>query len=318
MTPTTKETTMERSMEGTRGYRLATGAALATGLLLVWVIGAVGLVGVEGDPFDMIYGGVLAVALIGGAIARFRPAGTARAMYAAAAAQALVAVIALIAGKHHVEVSSVAEIVGSNGFFVALWLGSAWLFRRAAGRTGLPRPTRVGLVVGLAPLAATWAACTETVTGPATDWAVAVINPTAGNSISGIVNFTVVDGGVRVVAEVVGLSEGEHGFHIHEFGDCSGPDGKTAGGHFNPTGSDHGGPDSAVRHVGDLGNITANAAGRATMDRVDAVVTLEGDHSVLGRSVIVHADRDDFTTQPTGNAGARLGCGVIGVGKSGG
>ena len=120
-------------MEATSNYRLAAGAALATGFLLVWVIGAVGLVGVEGDPFDLIYGAVLAVALVGGAIARFRPAGMVRAMYATAVAQALVAVIALIVGKHHVEVSSVAEIVGSNGFFVALWLGAAWLFRRAAG-----------------------------------------------------------------------------------------------------------------------------------------------------------------------------------------
>ena len=119
-------------METAKPYRLAIGAALATPLFLFWVIGAVGLIGVEGDPFDMIYGGVVAVGLVGAAIARFRPAGMARAMLAAAGAQALVVVIALIVGKQHVEVSSVPEIVLSNAFFVGLWCGAAWLFRRAA------------------------------------------------------------------------------------------------------------------------------------------------------------------------------------------
>ena len=116
----------------TKAYRLAIGGALATGFILFWVIGAVGLIGAEGDPFDMIYGGVIAVGIMGALIARFQPQGMARAMVATAVAQALVVVIALIAGKHQVEVSSVPEIVLSNGFFVALWLGSARLFRSAA------------------------------------------------------------------------------------------------------------------------------------------------------------------------------------------
>ena len=116
----------------TKAYRLAVGASIATALLLVWIIGAVGLIGVEGDPFDRLYGGVLAVGIIGALIARFRPAGMARAMIATAAAQALVTGIALIIGKQHVPVSSVLEIVLLNGFYVALWIGSAWLFRKAA------------------------------------------------------------------------------------------------------------------------------------------------------------------------------------------
>ena len=116
----------------TQPYRLAVITAIGTALLLPWVIGAVGLIGVEGDPFDLIYGGVLAVGLIGTIIARLRPRGMARALFATALAQALVVVIALIIGKQHVAVSSVPEIVLSNGFFVTLWLGSAWLFRRAA------------------------------------------------------------------------------------------------------------------------------------------------------------------------------------------
>ena len=119
-------------METTKAYRFAVGAALATPLLLFWVIGAVGLIGIEGDPFDRIYWGVIGVGIVGAAIAQLRPAGMAWAMFAAGGAQALVVVIALVVGKQHVEVSSVPEIVLSNGFFVALWCGAGWLFRRAA------------------------------------------------------------------------------------------------------------------------------------------------------------------------------------------
>lgn len=119
-------------MEPASAYRLGIGAALGTALLLLGVIGAVGLIGVEGDPFDRIYGGVLGVAFLGAAIARFRPRGMACAMIAAAIAQALVVVIALVVGKQHVEVSSVREIVGANGLFVGLWVVAAWLFGRAA------------------------------------------------------------------------------------------------------------------------------------------------------------------------------------------
>lgn len=119
-------------MPTTSTYRLAVGAACATAIILVWVIGAVGLVGVEGDPADLMYAGVLAVGLVGALIARFRPEGMAAALVATASAQALVAVIALIAGKHQAAVSSVPEILISNAFFVALWLGSAGLFRSAA------------------------------------------------------------------------------------------------------------------------------------------------------------------------------------------
>ena len=119
-------------MKAASAYRFAVGAALATAFILVWVIGAVGLIGVEGDPFDLIYAGVLAVGVIGAMIARLRPPGMSRTLIAMALAQALVAVFALIAGKHQVAVSSVPEIVLLNGFFVALWLGSARLFRSSA------------------------------------------------------------------------------------------------------------------------------------------------------------------------------------------
>ena len=113
-------------------YRFALCAAVATPFLLLWVIGAVGLIGVEGDPFDRIYAGVIAVGIVGAMIARFRARGMARALIAAALAQALAAVIALAIGKQHSPVSSVVEILGLNGFFVVLWVVSARLFIRAA------------------------------------------------------------------------------------------------------------------------------------------------------------------------------------------
>ena len=112
--------------------KFALGVALAAAFLLVWVNGAVGIVGADGDRFNLMYWGVLVVGIVGSLIARFQPQAMARALFATALAQALVTVIALIAGKHHSPVSSVSEILLLNGFFVALFLGSAWLFRNAA------------------------------------------------------------------------------------------------------------------------------------------------------------------------------------------
>jgi superoxide dismutase, Cu-Zn family len=145
--------------------------------------------------------------------------------------------------------------------------------------------------------------------------AVAVLSATKGNSVSGTVTFTKVDGGVKIVADVTGLTPGEHGFHVHEFGDCSAPDATSAGGHFNPHHMQHGAPDAAVRHAGDFGNLEADASGKAHYERVDATITLEGPDSIVGHGVIVHEKADDLKTQPTGNAGARVACGAIGVAK---
>jgi Cu-Zn family superoxide dismutase len=145
--------------------------------------------------------------------------------------------------------------------------------------------------------------------------AIAVLHPTKGNSVSGIVRFELVDKGVRVVADVTGLTPGKHGFHIHEYGDCSAGDGSSAGGHFNPTGIPHSMPSSDKRHVGDLGNIVADSTGTARLDYVDTMISFSGPNSVIGRGVIVHEKEDDLKTQPTGNAGSRLACGVIGIAK---
>ena len=145
--------------------------------------------------------------------------------------------------------------------------------------------------------------------------AIAVLHPTKGNSASGIVRFEAASGGIRVVADVTGLTPGKHGFHIHEYGDCSSEDGSSAGGHFNPTKMPHSSPASEERHVGDLGNIEADKEGKAHLDYVDTMISFSGINSIIGRGVIVHEKEDDFKTQPTGAAGARVACGVIGIAK---
>jgi Cu-Zn family superoxide dismutase len=152
---------------------------------------------------------------------------------------------------------------------------------------------------------------------PAPLKAIAVLHPTAGNKVSGTVTFTEVADGVQVQAEITGLSPGKHGFHVHEFGDCSAADLASAGPHFNPTNKPHAGPDTAERHVGDMGNLEADASGAAKLDYVDHEISLADDQrSVIGRSVIVHAKADDLKSQPAGDSGARIACGVIGRAKS--
>lgn len=141
--------------------------------------------------------------------------------------------------------------------------------------------------------------------------AVANVKSLGDHHINGVVEFILVQGGIKVIGDVEGLTPGKHGFHVHEHGDCGGKEGAAAGGHFNPTNSKHGGPDSEERHVGDLGNFEANDKGFAHYERVDTLIALEGPHSIIGRSIIIHADPDDYTTQPTGASGARVACGII-------
>lgn len=145
--------------------------------------------------------------------------------------------------------------------------------------------------------------------------AICVLHPTQGNNVQGVVTFTRTDSGIKVVADVEGLTEGKHGFHIHQYGDISNPDGTSAGGHFNPDNKKHGAPTDAERHVGDLGNLEAGADGRAHYEWVDNEITFSGEHSIIGRAIIVHAGADDLTSQPTGAAGARVADGVIGIAK---
>ncbi|MFT3697996.1 MAG: superoxide dismutase family protein [Kofleriaceae bacterium] len=131
--------------------------------------------------------------------------------------------------------------------------------------------------------------------------------------VKGTVEFKEVDGGVEVTANLEGLKKGDHGFHVHEKGDCSAPDGNSAGGHFNPSGHKHGAPDAEEHHEGDFGNITADKDGKATKTFTISFVNLkDGDpNSIVGKGFIIHAKADDLKTQPTGNAGDRVACGVI-------
>jgi superoxide dismutase, Cu-Zn family len=145
--------------------------------------------------------------------------------------------------------------------------------------------------------------------------AIAVLHPTQGNNVSGIVTFSQMSAGVKIEAEIAGLSPGKHGFHIHEFGDCSAVDGTSAGGHYNPTVQPHAGPAQKERHMGDLGNIEADDSGKAVYDRVDFQVVVNGPDSIIGRGIIVHAGMDDLKSQPSGAAGPRVACGVIGVAR---
>jgi Cu-Zn family superoxide dismutase len=142
--------------------------------------------------------------------------------------------------------------------------------------------------------------------------AVAQLTGTEGHDVTGEVTFTARgDDAVEVSVRLVGLTPGEYGFHVHEQGDCSASDGTSAGGHFNPENVRHGARTDEVRHVGDLGNVTANDAGVVETIFIDRVIRLTGEHSVVGLALMVHQGADDFSSQPSGDAGARVACGVI-------
>ncbi len=138
------------------------------------------------------------------------------------------------------------------------------------------------------------------------------MQPTQGNTAKGTLTVMPMGSGIHFRGTLSGLAPGKHGFHIHETGDCSAPDAASAGGHFNPDNKPHGAPDAPEHHAGDLGNITADASGNATVDmHVNGLTLASGANSVIGKALIVHAAPDDLKTQPTGNAGARVACGVI-------
>ena len=145
--------------------------------------------------------------------------------------------------------------------------------------------------------------------------AVAVLQPTKGSMVTGTVRFLQQGDEVRIVAEVAGLKpSARHAMHVHEFGDITSPDGTCAGGHYNPDGYPHAGPDTAKRHAGDLGNLIADDRGNAHYELVVDNLSVAGARNpVIGRGIVVHAGTDDYTTQPTGNAGARAAVGVIGI-----
>jgi Cu-Zn family superoxide dismutase len=141
----------------------------------------------------------------------------------------------------------------------------------------------------------------------------AELQPTKGSTVRGSVTFVQVGNKVRVNARVAGLApNGEFGFHIHEAGDCSSGDGMSAKGHFNPFGKPHAHAGTSERHAGDLTSLKSDGGGNANLSvDLDIITVSPGPASVVGRGLIVHAQPDDYKTQPTGNAGARSACAVI-------
>ncbi len=141
----------------------------------------------------------------------------------------------------------------------------------------------------------------------------ATLEPRSGSKVSGTVTFTQVGDLVRVSGTVTGHTKGPKGFHIHEKGDCSAPDATSAGGHFNPHMGKHGGPYEPVKHAGDLGNLNFGPDGTAKFSYVvgDISVSSSKPDGIIGRAVVVHAAADDLKTDPTGNSGGRVACGVI-------
>ncbi len=146
--------------------------------------------------------------------------------------------------------------------------------------------------------------------------AIAHIHAADDHDALGTVRFEKVSEGVNVVADISNLEEGKHGFHIHQYGDCSASDFTSAGGHYNPYEMDHGAPTDSVRHMGDMGNLPVGSEGNGTLDYVDNFIELNGVNSIIGRAVVIHGGADDFSSQPSGAAGARIACGVIGVANS--
>jgi Cu-Zn family superoxide dismutase len=148
----------------------------------------------------------------------------------------------------------------------------------------------------------------------------AQIAPTQGNTVTGSVALSTSSEGVHITGSIQGLKpNAEFGFHVHEKGDCSAPDGSSAGGHFNPTQAEHGNPSSGTHHhAGDMLNIKSNGEGVAQVDTTAAGTTLHGNPAtdIMGKAIVVHEGPDDYTTQPSGNSGKRVACGVIGAAGS--
>jgi Cu-Zn family superoxide dismutase len=153
------------------------------------------------------------------------------------------------------------------------------------------------------------ASCASMAKGPS---ASATLAPTSGSSAAGTVNLVeLADGSVQVTVNLTGVPPGVHGFHIHEKGDC-GDNGNAAGGHFNPTAMAHGAPNADPHHAGDWGNVTADASGYVKAKFTTRSITVTaGPNCAVGHAIILHGNPDDLTTQPTGNAGPRIACGVV-------
>jgi len=173
-------------------------------------------------------------------------------------------------------------------------------------------PILIGLA--LATYASTAAAVdpATSTTAPPKKVATAKVEGRSNVAVAGEATFTEVKDGVKLSLTLTGVPPGVHAVHLHEKGDCSAPDAMSAGGHFNPTSVAHGAPTADPHHAGDFGNMTVGADGKGKIDLTTKMLTVaDGPNSVVGRAIIIHASEDDMKTQPTGNAGGRIGCGVF-------
>lgn len=180
-------------------------------------------------------------------------------------------------------------------------------------RSPLRRPLQFAAGLALLGAAALLQGCGTLGAKPGASAVLAPTGAVAPNPVTGKVSFTPLEHGVRMSGEIKGLEPGsEHGFHIHETGDC-GNSGDAAGGHFNPAGGVHGMFGAPGSHAGDLPSLVADASGAARFSvEVHTLSLLDGaTNNIVGRALIVHRDRDDHTTQPAGNSGPRIACGVI-------
>jgi Cu-Zn family superoxide dismutase len=141
---------------------------------------------------------------------------------------------------------------------------------------------------------------------------VATLQPKSGTQVTGTATFTQKGDQVEIVVTAKSLPPGKHGIHVHEKGDCSASDASSAGGHFAPGGGQHAGPTDANRHAGDLGNLEVGADGVGTLTiTTDKLHVGSGERDVIGKALVIHGDPDDLATQPSGNSGGRIACGVI-------
>jgi len=167
-------------------------------------------------------------------------------------------------------------------------------------------------LVCLAACAGSKSSTTATTAPHAGPTATAMIEGRSASTLTGTATFVQNGDAVHVTVDVANAPEGVHAVHLHEKGDCSAPDAASAGGHFNPMHMEHGSPDAASHHAGDFGNMTVGGEGRGHLELDTTMLTVTpGDRSVVGRAIVVHAKEDDMHTQPTGNAGGRIGCGVV-------
>lgn len=211
-----------------------------------------------------------------------------------------------------------------NRFQVSLLLSILMVLFALAGCSNKPDEERGTSAAGEAPTPAEAPSSTPPSAAPAAGpSATATLQGAPGDTdFSGTVTFSQEENGVRVQADLAGVDKpGKHGFHIHETGECShGTDGKhfsSAGGHFNPTNSEHACPPTEPRHAGDLGNVEVGANGSGRMEMMASGISLSGPNSIVGKAIILHAGEDDCKTQPTGNSGDRLACGVVVMGNDG-